>query len=66
MASSMRRLNRLRNTKERRMIADETNNNKNNVARKVNLYDYSPPPKKKESQRENGIVCMVEDRVKGK
>jgi hypothetical protein len=39
MASSMRRLKRLRNTNENegRLMADETNDNKNNVARKVNL-----------------------------
>jgi hypothetical protein len=46
----MRRLKRLRNTKERRMIADDTNNNKNKVARKVNLYDRGNP-KRSERKR---------------
>jgi hypothetical protein len=38
MASSIRLLNRRRRMKDRSIIADETNSNKNNVARKVNLY----------------------------
>src|SRR5258707_13225583 len=38
MASSIRLLKRRRRMKDRRIIADETNSNKNNVARKVNLY----------------------------
>ena len=37
IASSMRCLKRRRRIKERRMIADETNNNRKRVARKVNL-----------------------------
>jgi len=38
IASSMRLLNRRRRMKDRSIIADETNSNKNNVARKVNLH----------------------------
>lgn len=41
IASSMRLLKRRRRMKDRRMIADETNNNKNKVARKVNLFELS-------------------------
>jgi hypothetical protein len=37
MASSIRLLKRRRRMKDRSIIADETNSNKNNVARKVNL-----------------------------
>lgn len=37
IASSMRLLKRRRRMKDRSIIADETNNNKNKVARKVNL-----------------------------
>lgn len=37
MASSMRRLKRRRRINDRRIIADDTNNNKNSVARNVNL-----------------------------
>jgi hypothetical protein len=53
MASSIRLLNRRRRMKDRSIIADETNSNKNNVARKVNLYhenfsdverSRTPPP----------------------
>jgi hypothetical protein len=36
IASSMRLLKRRRRMKDRSIIADETNSNKNNVARKVN------------------------------
>lgn len=37
IASSMRRLKRRRRMKDRRIIADDTKSNKNNVARNVNL-----------------------------
>jgi len=37
IASSIRLLKRRRRMKDRSIIADETNSNKNNVARKVNL-----------------------------
>lgn len=36
IASSMRLLKRRRRMKDRSMIADETNSNRNSVARKVN------------------------------
>ena len=46
----MRRLKRLRSTKERRMIADDTNNSKNRVARKVNLYHTRGNPQKERAE----------------
>jgi hypothetical protein len=55
-ACSMCRLKRRRMTKERRIMADDTNSNKNSVARNVNLLERPRMPSQREKSSQGETI----------